>query len=94
MKSGRRNVSVRRNNLYRDLRQKELRQFEEIKEDQCGWDLGAGGVGAGLRSCEALGGHSGARRKLTLTTGSEVSLVGKPCELHFTIPRAIVQRID
>lgn len=46
MKSGRRNVSVRRNNLYRDLRQKELRQFEEIKEDQCGWDLGARGRGS------------------------------------------------
>lgn len=54
MKSGRSDVSVRRNNLYRDPGKKELRGSEEIKEDQCGWNLGLGGGGAGPRSCRAL----------------------------------------
>ena len=94
MKSGRRDVSVRRNNLYRDPGKKELRGSEEIKEDQCGWNLGVRGRGSRAQIMQGLGGHSGTQRELTLTVGSQVFSVGERCELQFTIPRAVLQRID
>lgn len=85
MKSGRSDVSVRRNNLYRDPRKKELRGSEEIKEDQCGRNLGAWGRGSRAQIMQGLGGHSGTQRELTRTMGSEVFSGGSvvSCSLQF-----------
>lgn len=62
MKSGQKDVSVRRSNLYTDLRKKELGGFEEIKADQCERNLGAPGREGKLRTVQVLGGHSGAEK--------------------------------
>ena len=94
MKSGQKDVSVKRNNLYTDLRKKELGGFEEIKADQCERNLRAPGREGRLRMVQVLGGHSGAQRKLTLTMGPEVFSVGEHLKRYCTFPWALGQRID
>lgn len=83
-----------RNNLYRDPRQKELRGFEEVKKNQCGWKLGAWGRGCRAQIMQGHEGHCGALRKLFLTKGSKELSVGEYCGLQLTIYQAVLQQID
>ena len=91
MNSGQKDVSVKRNNLYTDIRKKELGGFEEIKADQCERNLGAPGRESRLGMVQVLGGQSGTQRKLTLTMGPKVISVGEHLKRYCTFPWALAQ---
>lgn len=90
MKRGRRDVPGRRNNLHGDPGQKELRGFEEMKEDQRGWNWGAGGRGE-----QGPDGAGSWRSPWSVPKkGSKVFSVGELRELPFPVAWTVLQRID
>lgn len=77
MRSARRDVPGRTNNLYKDPGQKDIEQLRKIKEDPRGWNPGTEGRRSRLRPCRAL--------EIAPDAVLRGVFMGECCELHVQI---------